>query len=62
MTGPVIRPTLRSDEKAAIVLFSLGTERAQQLFDQMDASEHKLFAHAFNSLGDVGIGLAPAAC
>jgi flagellar motor switch protein FliG len=54
MTGPVTRPTLRSDEKAAIVLFSLGTERAQQLFDQMDASEHKLFAHAFNRLSEVG--------
>jgi flagellar motor switch protein FliG len=55
MTAPIIRAELRSDEKAAIVLFSLGTERAQQLFRQMDASEHKLFAHAFNSLGDVGI-------
>ena len=61
-TGPEAPPPppscsreLRSDEKAAIVLFSLGTERAQQLFGQMDASEHKLFAHAFNSLGDLGI-------
>ncbi len=55
MTAPITRAELRSDEKAAIVLFSLGTERAQQLFGQMDAAEHKLVAHAFNSLGDVGI-------
>jgi flagellar motor switch protein FliG len=55
MTAPITRTALRSDEKAAIVLFSLGTERAQQLFGQMDVSEHRLFAHAFNSLGDVSV-------
>lgn len=55
MTAPITRAALRSDEKAAIVLFSLGTERAQQLFGQMDAAEHRLFAQAFNSLGDVGV-------
>jgi flagellar motor switch protein FliG len=53
MTAPITRTALRSDEKAAIVLFSLGAERAQQLFGQMDATEHRLFAQAFNSLGDV---------
>jgi flagellar motor switch protein FliG len=46
---------LRSDEKAAIVLFSLGRERAEQLFRQMDAAEHRLFAHAFNRLGEVSV-------
>jgi flagellar motor switch protein FliG len=55
MTAPITRTALRSDEKAAIVLFSLGAERAQQLFGQMDATEHRLFAHAFNSLGDVSV-------
>ena len=55
MTVPITRTALRSDEKAAIVLFSLGAERAQQLFGQMDAAEHKLFAHAFNTLGDVSV-------
>jgi flagellar motor switch protein FliG len=55
MTAPITRTVLRSDEKAAIVLFSLGAERAQQLFGQMDAAEHRLFAHAFNSLGDVSV-------
>jgi flagellar motor switch protein FliG len=55
MTAPIARTTLRSDEKAAIVLFSLGAERAQQLFGQMDAAEHRLFAHAFNTLGDVSV-------
>jgi flagellar motor switch protein FliG len=55
MTAPITRTALRSDEKAAIVLFSLGAERAQHLFGQMDATEHRLFAHAFNSLGDVSV-------
>lgn len=55
MTAPITRSALRSDEKAAIVLFSLGAERAQHLFGQMDATEHRLFAHAFNSLGDVSV-------
>jgi flagellar motor switch protein FliG len=55
MTAPITRTALRSDEKAAIVLFSLGAERAQQLFGQLDAVEHRLFAHAFNSLGDVSV-------
>jgi flagellar motor switch protein FliG len=55
MTAPITRAALGSDEKAAIVLFSLGAERAQHLFSQLDATEHKLFAHAFNSLGDVSI-------
>jgi flagellar motor switch protein FliG len=55
MTAPITKTTLRSDEKAAIVLFSLGAERAQALFGQMNASEHKLFAHAFNSLGNVSV-------
>lgn len=55
MNAPIARTALRSDEKAAIVLFSLGAERAQQLFGQMDAAEHRLFAHAFNSLGDVSV-------
>lgn len=55
MTAPMTNSTLRSDEKAAIVLFSLGPERAQQLFGQMDAAEHRLFAHAFNRLGGVSV-------
>jgi flagellar motor switch protein FliG len=55
MTAPITRPALRSDEKAAIVLFSLGSERAKQLFQKMDAAEHKLFARAFNRLGDVSV-------
>jgi flagellar motor switch protein FliG len=55
MTAPITRVALRSDEKAAIVLFSLGAERAQQLFGQMDPAEHRLFARAFNSLGDVSV-------
>src|SRR5918996_2978794 len=55
MTAPISKTALRSDEKAAIVLFSLGAERAQRLFGQMDATEHRLFAHAFNSLGDVSV-------
>jgi flagellar motor switch protein FliG len=55
MTVSTTRTALRSDEKAAIVLFSLGAERAQELFGQMDAAEHKLFAHAFNTLGDVSV-------
>jgi flagellar motor switch protein FliG len=55
MTAPIIRTTLRGDEKAAIVLFSLGAERAKQLFGQMDATEHRRFAHAFNSLGNVSV-------
>jgi flagellar motor switch protein FliG len=55
MTAPIARVALRSDEKAAIVLFSLGAERAQHLFGQMDPTEHRLFARAFNSLGDVSV-------
>jgi flagellar motor switch protein FliG len=55
MTAPITKTALRSDEKAAIVLFSLGAERAQHLFGQMDPAEHRLFAHAFNSLGDVSV-------
>ena len=55
MTIPITRATLRSDEKAAIVLFSLGAERAQHLFGQMEPAEHRLFAQAFNSLGDVSV-------
>jgi flagellar motor switch protein FliG len=55
MTVPITRTALRSDEKAAVVLFSLGAERAQQLFGQMDVTEHRMFAHAFNTLGDVSV-------
>jgi flagellar motor switch protein FliG len=55
MTAPTTRTALRSDEKAAIVLFSLGTDRAGQLFREMDAAEHKLFAQAFNRLGNVNL-------
>jgi flagellar motor switch protein FliG len=55
MTASITRAALRSDEKAAIVLFSLGSERAKQLFGQMDATEHRLFARAFNRLGDVSV-------
>jgi flagellar motor switch protein FliG len=55
MTVPSNRGALRSDEKAAIVLFSLGRERAEQLFRQMDAAEHRMFAHAFNRLGEVSV-------
>ena len=55
MTVPSNTGALRSDEKAAIVLFSLGRERAEQLFRQMDPAEHRLFAHAFNRLGEVSV-------
>jgi flagellar motor switch protein FliG len=55
MMVPSNNAALRSDEKAAIVLFSLGRERAEQLFRQMDAAEHRLFAHAFNRLGEVSV-------
>ena len=54
MTAPT-RAALRSDEKAAIVLFSLGRERAEQLFRQMEPAEHRLLAHAFNRLGEVSV-------
>jgi flagellar motor switch protein FliG len=55
MIVPTTRAALRSDEKAAIVLFSLGSERAEKLFRQMDTGEHRLFAHAFNRLGDISV-------
>ena len=55
MTAPTTRAALRRDEKAAIVLFSLGSERAKQLFGQMDAAEHRVVARAFNRLGDVSV-------
>jgi flagellar motor switch protein FliG len=55
MTAMITSAALRCDEKAAIVLFSLGAERAEKLFRQMDAAEQKLFAHAFNRLGDVSV-------
>jgi flagellar motor switch protein FliG len=48
MTAPHTPAALRSDEKAAIVLFCLGPERAEKLFRQMNAAEHRQFAHAFN--------------
>jgi flagellar motor switch protein FliG len=54
MTAPT-KAALRSDEKAAIVLFSLGRERAERLFRQMDGAEHRLLAHAFNRLGEVSV-------
>lgn len=51
--APPAERVLRSDEKAAIVLFSLGPERAEKLFRSMDASEHRRFARAFSRLRDV---------
>jgi flagellar motor switch protein FliG len=44
---------LKNDEKAAIVLFSLGPERAEQLLKRMDQAEHRRFAQAFYRLNDV---------
>ena len=41
------------DEKAAIVLFSRGPDRAETLFKRLDESEHRRFAHAFNRLKEV---------
>jgi flagellar motor switch protein FliG len=56
MTAPHTPAALRSDEKAAIVLFCLGPERAEKLFRQMNAAEHRQFAYAFNRLGDISVG------
>ncbi|MGH6945505.1 MAG: flagellar motor switch protein FliG [Geminicoccaceae bacterium] len=53
MTVPFEGQPLRSDEKAAIVLFNLGPDRAEKLFKRMEEAEHRRFAHAFNRLKEV---------
>jgi flagellar motor switch protein FliG len=44
---------LASDEKAAIVVYSLGVERAEKVLSRMDESDYRRFARAMNRLGTV---------
>jgi flagellar motor switch protein FliG len=55
MIAPTLEPTLQDDEKAAIVLFSLGPERAERFLKRMSRSEHGCFAHALNRLDHVSM-------
>jgi len=45
------RATLASDEKAAVIVYSLGAERAERLLSRMDESDYRRFARAMNRLG-----------
>ncbi len=47
------RRPLNPDEKAAIIVYSLGPERAKQVLDRMDESDYRRFAQAMNRLGTV---------
>ena len=44
---------LATDEKAAIVVYSLGPERAEKVLSRMDESDYRRFARAMNRLGTV---------
>jgi len=49
--GPSARRALAPDEKAAIIVYSLGAERAEKLLSRMDESDYRRFARAMNRLG-----------
>lgn len=44
---------LEPDQKAAIVVYSMGPERAEKLLRRMDERDHRRFARAMNRLGVV---------
>lgn len=44
---------LAADEKAAIVVYSLGPDRAEKVLSRMDESDYRRFARAMNRLGTV---------
>ncbi|MCA8928238.1 MAG: flagellar motor switch protein FliG [Alphaproteobacteria bacterium] len=44
---------LAPDEKAAVVVYSMGEERAEKLLSRMDESDYRRFARAMNRLGPV---------
>lgn len=52
-SGVAARPTLSSDQKAAIVVYSMGAERAEKLLSRMDEWDYRRFARAMNRLGAV---------
>lgn len=53
---------LRGDEKAAIVIYGLGPERAERLFGRMDKDDLRRFAHALHGLGNVTPEAIEAVC
>ncbi len=51
--GARAQPRLAPDQKAAIVVYSMGAERAEKLLSRMDERDYRRFARAMNRLGAV---------
>ena len=53
MFGELNPETMPADYKAAIVLYALGPNRAEELFASLDEKDHRVFARSLHNMGKV---------